>query len=147
MRKDNRPAYERVLERVTVSGNGCWLCSFSTNGVGYPQIRVDGVLLYVHREIYKHYIGDPGNLRVCHGCDTPECCNPLHMFLGTQADNMADMRSKGRGCEVLNENEIAAMLLCWNIGVCTKTLLAEKFSVSRRTVLRVVGSRERLVRT
>ena len=34
---------------------------------------------------------------VLHTCDYPSCCNPLHLFGGTQADNLADMWAKGRG--------------------------------------------------
>jgi HNH endonuclease len=51
----------------------------------------------VHRLAWEHANGPiPEGMQVLHKCDEPRCCNPDHLFLGTQAENMADKVRKGR---------------------------------------------------
>jgi hypothetical protein len=54
----------------------------------------------VHRIVYELCVAAiPDGLNVCHDCpdgDNPLCCNPAHLFLGTQADNVHDCMTKGR---------------------------------------------------
>jgi hypothetical protein len=50
-----------------------------------------------HRFGYKRLVGPiPAGMFVCHHCDNPPCQRPTHWFVGTHADNMADMVAKGR---------------------------------------------------
>lgn len=53
--------------------------------------------LYTHRVAWEATYGPvPEGMVVCHRCDNPPCVNPEHLFVGTQRDNLNDMRAKGR---------------------------------------------------
>jgi hypothetical protein len=52
---------------------------------------------YAHRVAFQIATGiDPQFAVVMHSCDNPPCCNPAHLSLGTQADNVHDAARKGR---------------------------------------------------
>lgn len=63
----------------------------------YGQANYKGKKLKAHRLSWiLHYGEIPENMVVCHKCDNPKCVNPEHLFLGTQRDNLKDMKTKGR---------------------------------------------------
>lgn len=64
---------------------------------GYGRFRFEGKAQLSHRASYKLYRGELSDeIQVLHHCDNPACVRPSHLFLGTQLDNIRDMRAKNR---------------------------------------------------
>jgi hypothetical protein len=103
-----------IFDLVSPEPNsGCWLWTGGSNatGYGYCTGRAFGQkgMITVHRASWLSHRGAiPDGMCVCHKCDTRLCCNPDHLFLGTRADNIADMDMKGRRVTRCNPRRGAA---------------------------------------
>lgn len=93
---------ERFWPKVKISESGkCWEWQASRLRSGYGMIGSGGRgrPLLAHRVAWEIANGAiPEGMVVCHKCDNPACCNPAHLFVGAQSDNVRDMISKGRDC-------------------------------------------------
>lgn len=116
---------ERLLAAVEMDPNsGCWLWSKAIGAHGYGVLRVDGKTVTAHRLSWLTHRGEiDTGLCVLHRCDVRACCSPDHLFLGTRADNMADMIAKGRDRHDVGER-------------------ASKATISASTVLEIRSSTE-----
>lgn len=76
-----------------------WVASFAGRGYGHFWVSYERRLVPSHVFALEEHLGRrlrPG-MRGLHSCDNRSCCNPAHLFEGTQKDNIADMIAKGRG--------------------------------------------------
>jgi hypothetical protein len=76
----------------------CWIWMGSKNSKGYGVRRKPGGgVITMHRYSFELANGPIGmGLNILHSCDNPSCVNPAHLRAGSQADNVADMVSRGR---------------------------------------------------
>lgn len=91
---------ERFLRRIKKGEpNECWPWQGPVNKYGYGILGFSDIATTAHRVAYELENGSIGNTYtacVLHRCDNPPCCNPIHLFLGSRKDNIADMTKKGR---------------------------------------------------
>jgi len=83
--------------------NGCLVWSGATQHK-YGRVWHDNKTHQAHRKAWELKNGNiPAGMLVCHKCDNPPCCNPQHLFLGTDADNVADKVRKGRQARITGD--------------------------------------------
>ncbi len=115
MKKYNKPkiTLEEVTEtlksKVSVNPyNQCWEWKnkLGKSGHGFINGRARTFLgeKTAHRASYVIFKGPiPNNMVVRHQCNNAKCCNPEHLILGTQRENMADKY------QTINDMTIAAL--------------------------------------
>lgn len=140
------PVAERFWRKVSKT-DGCWLWTAGLDGHGYGQVFDGEKGARAHRVSWMLTIGEiPEGLSVLHKCDVRTCVNPEHLFLGTIADNVSDMVTKGRnvvhrgeghGMAVLTKDDVARLRARRKDGATCRQLASE-FGISNTQAKRIV---------
>ncbi len=140
----------------------CWEW-IATARKGYGQFKYKGKMVDAHRVAWELTFGAiPGETlpkskeKICvlHVCDNPGCCNPTHLYLGTQKDNAEDKVRKGRqsrgkshgikmrgeknGCAKLTEARVLEIRETYKRGNISQRKLVAFYNVSQRQICSII---------
>jgi hypothetical protein len=143
----NKSVTERFWEKVDKrSNNECWNWLGGKHHIyGYGRFWVNRKTKTASRVSWElHYGKIPKGMKVCHHCDNPACCNPKHLFLGTDQDNMTDRNNKNHtACGERSGNvkltkldvlEIRALYCAGN----SSYKIAKQFNVAQTTISSII---------
>lgn len=138
---------EQFLARVEKT-ESCWIWLGKTASHGHAHWRTRKYRDYAHRWSYRLFVGEiPAGAFICHKCDVPNCVNPAHLYAGTHADNMRDMRERGRAARPigekhpmakLNASDVAEIRRLIESGLHTQRGIAAVFGVAPSTISMLV---------
>lgn len=108
------PPMERIERLSTYEDRGysslCCVFTGTTNRHGYGQISDRGARWLVHRYVYTQLVGPiPAGMVIDHLCRVPACCNPAHLEVVTQAENIR----RGDGPQITRER-LSSVRSCVN---------------------------------
>lgn len=121
----------------------CWEWQGKMRPDGYGTLSIGAEHTRAHRISWELHHGPiPNGLCVLHRCDNRRCVNPVHLFLGTKADNNRDMMQKGRGNQPYGEKKrnsklTADAVLMIRASAESNTSLGRKFGVDNSVISRV----------
>jgi HNH endonuclease len=147
---------EERFWRNVIKSDGCWTYK-STGQRGYGKLHVEGKHLRAHRFSWELHFGKiPLGMLVCHKCDNPSCVRPDHLFMGTSADNTADMLAKGRYVAPIRTNnprgelhhnskitnaDAQCIKALWAKGGMRQADIGAMFGISQTSVYYIVSGR------
>ena len=145
-RSKYKSVYENLWAKIQQRGpSDCWEWTACKDKDGYGKFQYCGSPSMAHRVVWEFTRGKiPGGLNVCHHCDNPSCCNPNHLFLGTDRDNMRDKVNKHRLRNQFTDNpaltyeQKLTALAAYRTGLLSLGDIAEVLGVGKTTIARLM---------
>ena len=82
------PVWERIRLRLEYPDSGCWIFT-GPKSRGYGHIGHQRREVATHRVSYEHHVGPiPAGMQIDHLCRQRACCNPEHLEVVTQRENI-----------------------------------------------------------
>jgi len=130
----NSTLAERLRARIEQPKIGCHEWQGSRNSKGYGTLKFNTRTLAAHRVAWEIAHGPiQGGLHVLHRCDNPPCCNPEHLYVGTNAENVGDREIRGRhGKRKLSDADVSAIRASTEMTMH----LAARYGVAKMTIRR-----------
>lgn len=115
----------------------CWLWTGPKTPAGYGTLKmmVHGVPLFLAHRVAWSLANNgpiPKGMHVLHSCDRPSCCNPSHLRIGTNAENVKESVDKGRHSGKFHKIPMQVISALRH----DPSAIASIFGLSRRSVLR-----------
>jgi hypothetical protein len=102
-----RKPFDRLIEKVEKSPDGCWNWTAAKSNVGYGLFWMCGRYVSAHRASWEIANGKiPDGACVLHRCDNRLCVNPEHMYVGTLKQNMRDRQIRDRCNKKLSISDV-----------------------------------------
>lgn len=139
---------EKIKNNICKTDTGCWVWigNNSPSFGKYGRLKISGRAIAVHILSYKLFVSPiPSGMLVCHKCDNPPCCNPDHLFLGSNKDNISDMVAKNRQAKgeriatsKLNAEQVLEIRRLWLTGELNQQQIGARFGVTGGNVSLIV---------